>query len=129
MNPEKQRIAIAEALGWTQIMTYRDGPPMGVTPEGDWWKQIPDYLNDLNACREFELFLMDLPRFRDGGRFDIDGYHEYCGHLWRIVAKKPSDAYYHYSDLGAYEEVVSATAAQRCEAFLKTLSLWREQAF
>lgn len=125
MSPEKQRIAIAVALGITVIPCTCGSDPWRDAATG---KHLPDYLNDLNACREFELFLMDLPRFRDGGRFDIDGYHEYCGHLWRIVAKKPSDAYYHYSDLGAYEEVVSATADQRCEAFLRTLKLWQEGA-
>ena len=48
MNPEQQRIAIAEACGWKT--GYRD-------PEA--WHPLPDYLNDLNAMHEAEKTLTD----------------------------------------------------------------------
>jgi len=64
MNPEQQRIAIAEACGWKFIPEYyhgEDQPPefTTVTPDG---KHLcgyyPDYLNDLNAMHEAEKQLL-----------------------------------------------------------------------
>jgi hypothetical protein len=51
MNPEQQRIAIAEACGWEPIPEgyYHPDNPIGQT--------MPDYLNDLNAMREAEASL------------------------------------------------------------------------
>ena len=52
MTPEAQRIAIAEACGWSyeKNETY--------APDGAfWWSknpEFPDYLNDLNAMHEAE---------------------------------------------------------------------------
>ena len=46
MNPEQQRIAIAEACGWKT--GYRD-------PEA--WHPLPDFLHDLNAMHEAEKVL------------------------------------------------------------------------
>ena len=47
MNPENQRIAIAEACGWKT--GYRD-------PEA--WHPLPDFLHDLNAMHEAEKVLI-----------------------------------------------------------------------
>ena len=54
MNPEQQRIAIAEACGWTDVRfigrgddTICVGKPK-VRPGGI---NVPDYLNDLNAMQ------------------------------------------------------------------------------
>jgi hypothetical protein len=60
--------------------------------------QSPDYLNDLNAMHEAEKMLNS-----ESGYHGIGGYGLY---------------------LVALEHNVSATAAQRAEAFLKTLNLW-----
>ena len=116
MNPERQRIAIAEACGWTKIRlhprwvsdigsefppTLCGTHPSKGRPEGiPWWGPLPDYLNDLNAMHEAEnvltneqwwLFVEFLTEIRGGG-----------------VAL-----------------CISATAAQRAEAFLKALNLWK----
>ncbi len=60
---------------------------------------IPDYLNDLNAMHEAE-----------GTLNRGSGYHETGGYGLYLVA---------------LDHDVSATAAQRAEAFLKTLNLWK----
>jgi hypothetical protein len=96
MNHEQQRIAIAKACGRVQ------------RPDGFWFPQgsvvgsqgIPDYLNDLNAMHEAEKIA-----FKNGiiwGR--------YFDELLIVCGEK--------------NDVATATAAQRAEAFLKTLNLW-----
>jgi hypothetical protein len=57
MNPNKQRIAIAEACRWTRqsddSMWFDDPTNSFQVHEQD----IPDYLNDLNAMHEAEKVL------------------------------------------------------------------------
>jgi hypothetical protein len=111
MNPEEQRIAIAEACGWTEIgvIDYLcgihpqmlnakayDGSPLTLPI----W-EIPDYLNDLNAMHEAEKVFADDDLFR--------GYE---AQLDKVVPMS--------------ERWIFATAAQRAEAFLRTLNLWEE---
>jgi len=110
MDPIKQRIAIAEACGWKPIN-------MGSLPTA--WKHpttpanvdvgrldvinsryLPDYLNDLNAMHEAEKVL-GKPLC----------YH-YVDHLPKHLEGRTNFALAH------------ATAAQRAEAFLRTLNLW-----
>jgi len=107
MNPEAQRIAIAEACGWKSpkhpevIEAIKDWPHS--RDRGIWWMKpnskefawltdVPDYLNDLNACHEMEKVL-------DGSQI-----------LSYLVLLQPN---------------WFPTAAQRCEAFLITLGLWK----
>jgi hypothetical protein len=103
MKPEQQRIAIAEACGWTQIepCTCCDGVSRGYQPTpGAHKKHIPDYLNDLNAMHEAEATL----RFgRRKHYIDLLGetYHD----IWGFC---------------------TATAAQRAEAFLRTIGKWED---
>lgn len=109
MTPEAQRIAIAEACGWKFI----EPPDEGF---GGYWgfdsvafDEIPDYLNDLNAMHEAEkaLFSWDRPIQNEGYRT------RYLDALLRICA-------------GGFHAGIHATAAQRAEAFLKTLGKWAE---
>jgi hypothetical protein len=93
MNPEQQRIAIAEACGWF----FMDDS--WHYPNGAKALSLPDYLTDLNAMHEAEKMLN-----RESGYHEIGGYGLY---------------------LVALEHNVSSTAAQRAEAFLKTLNLWK----
>lgn len=116
MSPEAQRIAIAEACGW-------QGPqhPDNVAGMAGWWSQsrgvwwkrpdcvrvmasaVPDYLTDLNAMHEAEKVLTE---------------HQ------RIVYKET------LADITPHDPSVSlwglchATAAQRAEAFLRTIGKW-----
>jgi hypothetical protein len=116
MTPERQRIKIAEACGWTDIVfrgiknprvTDWIGRHPSNTPEGAtgiWSGPLPDYLNDLNAMHEAEKTLRSAPHtYQPGGL----GYYR--------------EALYQINDTPIF-----ATAAQRAEAFLKTLNLWEE---
>jgi hypothetical protein len=101
MNPEQQRIKIAEACGWLSVSyssTWRD--VIGVTDDNDTcfdYEIVPDYPNDLNAMHEAEKVLTYE-------QFD-DYYIELAKRMVRPF---------------------QATAAQRAEAFLRTLNLWEE---
>lgn len=121
MNKEKQRIAIARACGWT-CNEYDNGL---------WWHQdcvfcqdgrytdedhIPDYLNDLNAIHEAEKTLADMAS--DDGGADQLGYAETLADV--LGAKWAANNAY---DIWL---LTHATAAQRAEAFLKTIGKWED---
>lgn len=139
MKPEKQRIAIAESCGWKWVQfvgakrpflehpnrpnTDYTGPryedPIsepGPTREG-WTMEetfshwgVPDFINDLNAIYEAEkIFPLWL---NPGDTYDKSEIHYF--HTLQKVVGGTSHSFYR------------ATAAQRAEAFLKTLSLWKE---
>lgn len=96
MNPELQRIRIAEACGFDKShwLELKDGVVFGTSAS------IPDYLNDLNAMHEAEV----------------------------VIIKSGYTAIRTYEDLLQKQiaNIVFATAAQRAEAFLRTLNLWEE---
>lgn len=71
-------------------------------PDKCWYftHQLPDYLSDLNAMHEAEKIL------------NTNQAADYCELLRPIIC-------------GCWR-LVHATAAQRAEAFLKTLGLWEE---
>jgi len=130
MSPEDQRIAIAEACGlkpqdiplvpakanlhgWFTpdgALQMRNTYPNGISV-----KVIPDYLNDLNAMHEAEKVL-------DGPTDDEESQRaKYAEHLTFICAgnTEPVDVW--------YWDHIHATAAQRAEAFLRTIGKWQEQ--
>ncbi len=107
MKPEAQRIAIAEALGWTNIK-----PPHGYAPEpyglpphcSSESQDLPDYLYDLNAMQEVWETL-SKPKKADFAVFlnRIRGLeYEICGWI----------------------DLIGAPADLRAEAFLKTIGKW-----
>ena len=121
MKPEQQRIAIAEACGWR---IESDGACTFVYPPNEKMgtgyrmndirhpkiiRLLPDYINDLNAMHEAERFL------------DYDQCEQYASDLWDIIMcaeesmENPPPSNF---------ACIHATAAQRAEAFLKTLNLW-----
>ena len=124
MSPEKQRIAIAEACG---IKLAEDCPECygvgRVGSEGDcWpcdhcegtgkamtkkdrWSKAPDYLGDLNAMHAAEKMLdTDKLKLR-----------------YQMNLMKPMKA---TTNPGATFLLFHATAAQRAEAFLRTIGKW-----
>jgi len=139
MNPEKQRIKIAEACGWVLLcdnykqQNYRDvfvstiSGPVGLPPttihsgvqpaggivggsNGDAW-YVPDYINDLNASNEAEMYLSDISPGKDErGNVIPSDRARYRLELCIICTMRGGP--------------IHATAAQRSEAFLKTLKLW-----
>jgi len=107
MSPEAQRIKIAEACGWVMRKNVSDW----LAPDGmvyqNWggFTSCPDYLNDLNACHEFEKTLTDPLR----KKYQSVLIAEVIG--WSAFDNERIS--------------IHATAAQRCEAFLRTLDLWK----
>jgi hypothetical protein len=112
VTPEAQRIAIAEACGWTQIesCTCCDGVSRGYQPTpGAHKKHLPDYLNDLNAMHDAEKVLTNEQ--------DL----EYSEALEQVVKGR-----FVTNNAEDMRRLRSATPAQRAEAFLRTIGKWRE---
>lgn len=121
MKPDEQRIAIAEWVGWKQReKSHRAMVPCGNQfsydnffwndPHGRPDKGPPDYLNDLNAMHEAEGLLKGS-QIRD---FEIS--------LIKLLNLPLESTPYE----GSTFPLIHATAAQRTEALLKTLGLWRD---
>lgn len=101
MSPEKQLITIAEACGWKYQGVNAWNVPMGSKPGVCLFpKELPNYLEDLNEIHEAEKQRIRYPESMD-----------FVNHIRDIT----------HRDRTLY---VSATAAQRAEAFLKTLGKW-----
>jgi hypothetical protein len=112
MTPNEINRAIAESMGW--VRRPENPPHWGFKwkdPDGEVWCFLPNYHNDLNAIHEAVKTLQDQDAFLRELQFvteeftsvDADGDDEW---LW-------------YS--------VTATAPQRCEAYLKTIGKWRSE--
>ena len=99
MTTEAQRIAIAEACG---TMRWGYGLPTKCVAFN-----VPDYLNDLNACHEFEKVLDKMTGIHGPSVGICTGNEVYEDML-----------------LGMCDHPIRATATQRCEAFLKTINKW-----
>ncbi len=110
MTENEQRIAIAKWCGYT--LGQCNNPTSSYVvwiKDGVWVESLPDYLHDLNAIREAEKRLAGPA---------VSGVHpgadsDYVDKLSQLVG---------YKGFG----FVTATAAQRCEALLKTVGLWKE---
>jgi hypothetical protein len=116
MTPEKQRIAIAEACGWD----YHNRHPIhGKQSIKSWYyrdsditvsdkSSLPDYLNDLNAMHQAEKVLTP----HDNDRM--------TGWLLMLLGEENQAA------IRSFTAVRQATAAQRAEAFLRTIGKWED---
>jgi len=110
MSPEAQRIAIAEACGWTDVRSdpvhffhsgLRHPDKLCGRKDGKYWG-IPDHLSDLNAMHEAEKLL-------DDDEVEWAAYRS-----WLYVIVPP------------HTNILHATAAQRAEALLRTLGKWQD---
>jgi len=106
MNKEKQRIAISEACGWALNAAKHSAGCLDWINErtGETAYSPPDYLNDLNAMHEAEKVLLSR---------DADIFERYLKEILEVV------------DLGG-GYYLCATAAQRAEAFLRTIGKWED---
>lgn len=121
MTPEEQRIAIAEACGWTFHPPPYNPPPHSVEFKAEalacWVKPgnpphqkgfPPDYLNDLNAMHEAEWTLSSEQHAT---------FREKLKEIQSLTAGVYRD----------YERAyVSAPAEDRAEAFLRTIGKWKD---
>ena len=104
MNKEKQRIAIAEACG---IVKQPNSHSSGVRAFTGEFVVIPDYLNDLNAMHEAENILTH----QESKLFEE-----------KLFSLRESEVMHR----GNFA-LVHATAAQRAEAFLRTIGKWEDK--
>jgi hypothetical protein len=127
MNSDKQRIAIAEYCGWKDV---RGVTHLGIPPENgmlfpypehheeDWrlkpFHGIPDYLNDLNAMHEAEKMLYN-------DKNQSERYAEFLLDVLEVPSPFIGTARCAFL-------TNHATAAQRAEAFLKTIGKWEDGA-
>lgn len=108
MTKEEKIVQIAKVCGWWGNIQIVAGDVIGRPPNvTDRFKRVPDYFHDLNAMHEAEEGLTEPQQIQ---------FHKI---LWGIVcgdaAPEDTDGFY----------VSHATAAQRAEAFGKTLNLWQ----
>lgn len=129
MKPEEQRIAIAEACGWT--LHQRDGVEYCWSEElnknlpsnDDGMRKCPDYLNDLNAMHEAEKTLSHEETYRYGDALAAVVRKPEIEAMKRIGMDEDDE--FPFNGWG-YFEVSHLTAAQRAEAFLRTIGKWKE---
>jgi len=97
LSPEEQRIRVAELCGWVRsgVMRLWIRPSDKRVLPSD---EIPDYLNDLNAMHEAEKI---IPEHKNAQWFAALELAIYDG--------------------DEYRPIISATAAQRAEAFVLTM--------
>lgn len=122
MNEEEQRVAIGEAIGWVCLGGCDDPDYAGWVeagrPHPHGMQPLPDFVHDLNAMAQAEKTLTPAQQ-------DI-----FAAYLSEIVEGLPIPTT-GTRDFGATQvrcttKIVFATAGQRAEAFLRTLSKWRE---
>lgn len=123
MTDNVMRMAIAEACGWVRDDVCdnwkkpSEGPYAIAFLNGSYHhRQLPDYLNDLNAMHEAEITL--------DAKLDY-GSSRSAFFAWLLVATGKctyfDDARYLAVDAFMNGDIVSATARQRAEAFLRTI--------
>jgi hypothetical protein len=117
MTEHEQRVAIAEWMGW-RFLEPESGmclhPDGGRVPA----KLVPDYVGDLNAVREATIKLTSAQK------------EQFLHWLMGICQGQAKAAYGFVSDdaFTALWMGTFASAAQRAEALLRTLGLWKEDA-
>jgi len=117
LTDELKRIKVAELDGW--IISVKapiglDGRYPWLHPKGDPENperyylaygnhNLPDYLNDLNACHELMVLVLEGDQFGNYYRHLTDTLHEkgICSSTWQIH---------------------NTTAEQRCKAFVLTMT-------
>lgn len=123
MTSEAQNIA--EFCGWTRIKRYTDGSAtlfFGHPPDKKSRKEardtqsdpeIPQYTSDLNAIHEAEMRLSD------------DKWN-YMDNLLNICFRRDLESDYDLQTAETNWAIQTASASQRAEALLRTISKWEE---
>lgn len=131
MKPESQRVAISEACGWRVWQNHgcaggygatdpdgNRGQLLGGTPAGAISMNAPDYLSDLNAMHAAEKMLTKEQV--------VVFMRELLNAIWKPEIKQIEAPEGGWWKITTFESgrLISATAAQRAEALLRTLNLW-----
>jgi hypothetical protein len=104
MTPDEINEAIAKSLGWKpRVIFIKDGL-------GNF--DVPNYHSDLNACAEFEQRLSreaNIRNWTEAGEYVDKLGDVLCLGNVRLITEF---------------DKITATAAQRCESYLKLKGLW-----
>jgi hypothetical protein len=112
MTPNEIDKRIATACGWTHVWDA-DASCVGDNPTNNAFEKVPNYHGDLNAMHEAEQTLEPLIN-----RLKFPEV------LARVVSKKEG---FRTNGIPLPEwHRVHATAAQRAEAFLRTIGQWED---
>ncbi len=124
MDNDKQRIAIAEACGFSDFEAHSEWHENGdtdgfrdvlrATRNGDMGRGVPNYLHDLNAMHEAEKTLV---HGNDCGQF-----FTYCDRMSQVLDSHKET----HASLMAWR--IHAPAYIRAEAFLRTIGKWEDSA-
>lgn len=133
MTPEKQRIAIAEACGWrtdSELVSFGWRPSLCAIPTYKYAPidrvPLPDYLNDLNAMHEAEEVLTEWQK--EAYALVISELIPEDDGFVKTPYVPSANAYIGYIECpaGVTFKMIHATAAQRAEAFLRTIGKWED---
>lgn len=111
MTTDEMRVAVAEVCGWRNVRVRdEDGWIEGTTSLGA-RRDVPHYDIDLNEMAKAEetLFPTQVHQLNEPDRFA-----EYHARLDMMCVGHPGGA-------------IRATAAQRCEAFLRATGRWKDE--
>ncbi len=121
MTDQEQNIAVAEACGWHHfIINDEYGNDRALRPTdkavtGCVFTDLPNYGTDLNAMHEAEKFMMHKQ------------WPKYVTQLARVIAIGRSRIRDDDTRVSVPTNMLlAATAAQRREAFLRTIGKWKE---
>jgi hypothetical protein len=120
MDEVKINIAIAESLGW-RFITDRDKHQrqglFGIPPNSEAndhnLKPIPNYTADLNAIHEAELLVI-----YSNNKFPKKYTQQIKAAICRELGIKKAQM--------DFDICITATALQRCVAYLKTIGKWED---
>jgi hypothetical protein len=130
MTPEAQRIAIAEACGWTEVRAdpehyihsgLRNPHKLCGRRNGRYWA-LPDHLSDLNAMHEAEKVLT-ATQIKDYVKSLL---RIHCRDVKQALSERLLETDVATLHVNTLHALIHATAAQRAEAFLRTLNLWKD---
>lgn len=103
MSPEKQKVAIAEACGWTWVPPAPTLAPRLCHPDGSHY-EVPEYPTDLNAIHKAELaFIVGNEEIEFRYRTALV---KVLGNDWALIP--------------------FASAAQKAEAMLRAIGKWED---
>lgn len=124
MTPQEQNSAIAEACGWRDChwslasnvdLPFPERCLCGIAPSSEVHSPLPNYTTDLNAMHEAEKVLKWEQRKQYHNTLvDVAGF-SYCEADTTEETNLDWDC-----------RLCHATASQRAEAFLRTLSKWKD---
>lgn len=114
LTPEEKRIKVAELCGWYEKEIRLANSEIVYDA---WFHKdkghhcltdlLPDYLNDLNACHEFEMAM------------DAKKHRQYAMCLMTLLDLDLAEDGY---DMHEYFAYLSASSEQRCKAFVLTMT-------